>query len=804
MPITWNDFDKIWAVSSPLTPYTFSDLNYAAGWDFIGSTPPARQMWDSLQKANDEKFKFLRDNFGTPKMVTTAAQMTDTDKIYVYVGSEAGWNNGHWYYYDAGTSAWVDGGVYNSTAFVTDTTLTEAGKAADAKAVGDALALKADLAGATFTGNVAVNADFSTTGDATVASDLTVSGASTLTGNITAGADITVTGDLSVTNITASGDITADDVTANGNLSVVGNATLNGTSTAVTPAAEDNSTKIATTQYVQTEIKPIETDVTINDKRISNIEKLLEGNLYDYQTDTDSKYTKSVPQGAMPWASLNSVGGKTVVWNQLRNSTYVTLTQDGITTAFDPITGLVTITNNSRTTNYSSGSTQIIIGTLPASALNHKMLITTDNTDVGIAIYVSSTSWVTNSNLNTVFINTSAGGSIQIRVTKDYDFVSAHPIGNTYSFHINIFDLTLMFGNGNEPSTVAEFQQTFPAVWYAYNPGSLLSAGVTEVVSKGKNLANPTEIVVGAYSKLNTHNSNALVRSLQIELKAGDYTASGLDTTITKNFYLKLLTADSNIDKETKSLLASDSSVGYTVPSDGVYSVQFNATNGNSWSTNSFDNFMLEKGSSATPYSPYRKITTPISAPIQALEGYGWSAGSVSNYVDFERKKFVKCVDRVDLGSFNWSKVTSFNIPYFSTTTAVSDAKPPALYSDMPNIIAPNYTTGVFNDVYGANQKDKTVTMVYATSGTAKYLLISDSNASYTDGSAFKTAMDGVYLYYELATPIEVDISEYLTDDNLISVESGGTLTFPNQNGDDYRINVPSAETYMIDLQASL
>lgn len=296
MAISWGDFDKIWASTSPLTPYNFSEVNYKQGWNFVGATPPARQMWDFLQKQNDEKFKFLRDNFGTPNMVTTAAQMTDTDKIYVYVGSEAGWNNGHWYYYDAGTSAWVDGGVYNSTAFVTDTTLTEAGKAADAKAVGDALALKADLAGATFTGNVVVNEDFSTTGNATIANDLTVSGETTLSGDVTANdasfANTTLSGTLSVTGATTldgltagsvsaqslnttgnasvggtltvsgattladitAGDITADDVTANGNLSVVGNATLNGTSTAVTPAKADNSTNIATTAYVQGEL----------------------------------------------------------------------------------------------------------------------------------------------------------------------------------------------------------------------------------------------------------------------------------------------------------------------------------------------------------------------------------------------------------------------------------------------------------------------------------------------------------------------------------------------------------------------
>ncbi|MBQ1758687.1 MAG: hypothetical protein IIZ94_03280, partial [Prevotella sp.] len=184
--INWDDFDKIWARTSPLTPYSFSDPNYAQGWNFIGSTPPARQMWDSIQKQNDEKFKYLRDNFGTPNIVTQASQMTDTDKVYVYLGSEAGWNSGHWYYYDEGTSSWADGGVYNSVAFVTDTTLSIAGQPADAKATGDALALKSDLAGCTFTGNVSVNADLSVTGDASIGTDLSVAGTSTLTGNVSA------------------------------------------------------------------------------------------------------------------------------------------------------------------------------------------------------------------------------------------------------------------------------------------------------------------------------------------------------------------------------------------------------------------------------------------------------------------------------------------------------------------------------------------------------------------------------------------------------------------------------------------
>ena len=74
---------------------------------------------------------------GSPLVAATAADMTNTDKVYVYVGSEAGYVNGDWYYYDG--SEWQDGGVYNSAAVVLDDTLTQPDEAAEAKAVGDAL-----------------------------------------------------------------------------------------------------------------------------------------------------------------------------------------------------------------------------------------------------------------------------------------------------------------------------------------------------------------------------------------------------------------------------------------------------------------------------------------------------------------------------------------------------------------------------------------------------------------------------------------------------------------------------------------
>ena len=73
--------------------------------------------------------------YGSPLVASTVADMTDHEKVYVYVGSETGYTSGHWYYYDG--DSWEDGGVYNSVAVQTDTTLTLSGVAADAKKVGD-------------------------------------------------------------------------------------------------------------------------------------------------------------------------------------------------------------------------------------------------------------------------------------------------------------------------------------------------------------------------------------------------------------------------------------------------------------------------------------------------------------------------------------------------------------------------------------------------------------------------------------------------------------------------------------------
>ena len=99
----------------------------------LSATNSASSASDSATQA-ENLYEALIAQGGHPFQAATIADMTDTTKIYVYVGNESGYTNGNWYYYDG--TAWVSGGVYNAIAFDTDKTLTANGAAADAKVTG--------------------------------------------------------------------------------------------------------------------------------------------------------------------------------------------------------------------------------------------------------------------------------------------------------------------------------------------------------------------------------------------------------------------------------------------------------------------------------------------------------------------------------------------------------------------------------------------------------------------------------------------------------------------------------------------
>ena len=100
----------------------------------------------------------------------------------------------------------------------------------------------------------------------------------------------------------------------------------------------------------------------------------------------------------------------------------------------------------------------------------------------------------------------------------------------------------------------------------------------------------------------------------------------------------------------------------------------------------------------------------------------------------------------VDLGTLNWQRTTSFQYPIFFADIARKARQQRIIYSPRYKYIG-NFggVAGFLNDANGGNYT------IGNCSGNQQIYIRDDD---YTDKTEFKTAMDGIQLVYDLATPI--------------------------------------------------
>lgn len=397
-------------------------------------------------------------------------------------------------------------------------------------------------------------------------------------------------------------------------------------------------------------------------RRVNALYDIGQGVTHKFETDSETAYVKTVPTGGK-LMSVKNIGGRSIMWNQLVKPVPTVVTQAGVKFTFSD-DGIITL-NGTATTTGSAVSVQSV-----KNQKGHKYLMIASPLS-GVygkdQLQFSSQSYGQDSTGHgTIITNESSNEkwyyTLYVYEGVTYDNVKLQP---------QIYDLTAMFGSGNEPTTVEEFEKIFPADYYPYNAGEVVRTGVTEVA-------------------------------------VGD-----------------------------------------------------------------------------TAY--------PIPEAIKALPGYGWSAGTARNYVDYENKQYVQCVQSVDLGTLSWVAGVGGKVSF--QTSQVTGQKLTKNYSVPPNIICSKYSTKTQNELWGHIN----VTGITADANTDGYIDVNDT--SYTDATAFKQAMQGVMLYYELETPIVTDISNLIDDDFLrnIEVEAGGSITFKNGN-DSYLIPVPNEEEYIVKL----
>ena len=550
--------------------------------------------------------------------------------------------------------------------------------------------------------------------------------------------------------------------------------------TAVGKIAE-NTADIASIKLTDKEMK----------RRVDALYDIGQGITHKFETDSSSAYSKTIPTGGR-MTSIKSIGGKNLVFNQMYKK-------------FD----------------YVSGST---LNCKPIFK-SHKYLLRVDysvSENTKVYLYFRDAHYTGETNRQIVKDVAAGSGKISwatsplgehgdggdfgvFRILTDADGnqkLDTSPFSN-----YEIFDLTQMFGIGNEPTSVEEFEAMFPNDYYQYNAGEIVSAGTESVVEQGKNLLN-TDDYYAAYKQSDGSYLNNSSDFAGINIPIGNYIGKTLIATLkatvssqpTSFFWLARING---------TRIESSYAKGERVPANttGIARLTFtpktqkdtlSMTYGQGTGDVIVRDIQIELGDTPTTYAPFHRNVYQIPEAIKALPGYGWSAGTARNYVDYENKRYVQCVNSVDLGTLTWTAgggISSQTV-FIASSRKICGQKLSYNSAIASNILCSKYLAKSQNEVWS-----DAAPVGIATNATIDgYVYVNDT--AYTDATAFKQAMQGVILYYELANPIVTDISDLIPDDFLrnIEVEAGGSITFKNSNGDDYRIPVPSEEEYVVKL----
>lgn len=516
-------------------------------------------------------------------------------------------------------------------------------------------------------------------------------------------------------------------------------------------------------------------------RRVNALYDMGQGITHRFETDSDTAYAKTVPTGGR-LMSVKNVGGRSIVFNQLIPDSiiHVTVTIDEDVTEDKWISRIEADTSN-------------II-----SAHGHKVLgkcvKDASNPTANVVVRFGDNNANISNGYESEHSTEKGIYSLQPSVKNGalYYRAFAGATAGTYGFTLQLFDLTAMFGSGNEPASVEEFEKMFPTDYYPYNTGEVVSAGTESIIEQGANLYYGTDMLkVGSDTYEYIANS---YRCKAIKLKPNTtYTLSftsdktseiillmNVNTVVNSQPYLDFRKTSDN-----RSYRTGDNGCLYV----GVYAGNGSVASADVVKRLSECEIMISEGDTPTAYAPFHRNEYPIPEAIKALPGYGWSAGTARNYVDYENKRYVQCVSSVDLGTLDWtsrlSTVDNSIYVFISNDLNANNRGNSGLCSQY-DLVTSNIDATIV-------KKDK---FFYYNP-----LNIAFIDKSYTDATAFKQAMQGVTLYYELANPIVTDISDLIPDDFLrnIEVEAGGSVTFKSSN-DSYRIPVPNEEEYIVKL----
>ena len=202
------------------------------------------------------------------------------------------------------------------------------------------------------------------------------------------------------------------------------------------------------------------------ENRISALMKLNKGQTYDILQEEGETASRTAPSGAK-YVSVDRLGGKSIVWNQLNNPA------DNI----NVIKGAIQLNDDGSIT---------ISGTVQDAGKNNELQISQSLTFKAKMKYIVRT----NKTLRICVNGHDKSTTDALLYSGASDWTGYVALGVANGDEVNIerllvqvINLTLAFGAGNEP-TVEEFERMFPAEPYPYNAGEIISSR-TETITAG-------------------------------------------------------------------------------------------------------------------------------------------------------------------------------------------------------------------------------------------------------------------------------------------------------------------------------
>ena len=447
-------------------------------------------------------------------------------------------------------------------------------------------------------------------------------------------------------------------------------------------------------------------------------------------------------------ATIECIRGNTVRWNQLAQINNSMIAPNSGTKTFDSSTSEWTFTSDGSATSTFGFYTKSPIA-IPA---NHKSLIGVD-----VKLGASASAIFGHSGDYSSFnVGTTYTRLRKIVSPTEDKLISCYTTGGdgvTMTVkNIQLFDLTQMFGAGNEPATVEEFERLYPEPYYPYDAGTLKPVNMTGIESTGFNLLDPARIAALDSSIVRSGDTftgtlGAFRSHMAVDWEGIEYFPNtsyevSLDYTISSpvvNFRLNVLYTDGTFDMSQQKQPGSGKLSMSSDPSKTVKRIMFNYGADGPCVISNFCIHLVQDGTRSGEYEEYWSQLREIDLAKYFPTGLK-SAGS--KYDALYKDHADTVIGSVDLGTLDWeysAAATRFlfrstDLPYKNDWTDVNI-----------RLSTSRYTYGYISNT--ATPTDDKLIGIYH-----QYIYIRD--LAYTDVAAFKAAISGVILYYELATPI--------------------------------------------------